>query len=521
VFRPRRPGGVVNGLRKREFLLSLKYATIEACFSVPMLNLTRSNLPFVIGFVAAVLHWEPALVGWLASVPLICHVIQPVVTYWLQRYFSLREIVLLNFAFNALPWAFISYFPFLESGTIPLLFAIVFVSSLADSVAAVAWSASMSDLVPLSIRGRYFGDRNIIFAFWNLIVLLAAGQFVDYFDNTLHAFGAVFATAAGARMIGMYYFAIMKFPASVTLRQTRQTKLAEYLAVLRDVNYLRLLLFTGVWGFCLNLAQPFYNVYVLQQLPYSVGDLTVLATIASLGGLLSLRTWGPLSDRFGNKPVMVACSLLWAVTAALSWLFAGPDRHAHLYVNYFITGFMTSGFQLCQFNLMINLVPAEKKAAYISVFFAFSNLIIAFGPVMGGEILSLLPAQIGTLLGEPLTNYHVLFVASMVLCLLSVHILQTMREPAERPLRELVRVMRHMHEFNPVLGFATLAEYMFTPRGIQRMIQSSVRTLKRQTQAVSDVGEDLVEGGLRAVKRPWLEGEQPENSKPKDPSSKE
>ncbi|HEY1170839.1 MAG TPA: MFS transporter [Verrucomicrobiae bacterium] len=512
----------MNGIRKRDFLLSLKYATIEACFSVPMLNLTRSNLPFVIGFVTAVLKWEPALVGWLASVPLICHVIQPVVTHWLQRFFSLREIVLINFAFNALPWAFISLFPFLGSEIVPLLFVIVFISSLADSVAAVAWSASMSDLVPLSIRGRYFGDRNIIFAFWNLVVLLASGQFVDHFNNTIHAFGAIFATAAGARMIGMYYFAIMKFPASVTKRQEKKTKLAEYLSVIRDLNYLKLLLFIGLWGFCLNLAQPFYSVYVLQHLPYTVGDLTVLATIASLGGLLSLRTWGPLSDRFGNKPVMVACSLLWAASAALSWLLAGPERHGHLYLNYFITGFMTSGFQLCQFNLMINLVPAEKKAAYISVFFAFSNLIIAFGPIVGGKMLSVIPEQVGTLLGEPLTSYHVLFVISMVLCLFSVHMLQALREPAERPLKELVRVMRGMHEFNPVVGFATLAEYMFTPRGVLRLVQSSVRTLKRQTNVVADVGEDLVEGSIRAVKRrasrDSLKGLKPTS---KDPNSKE
>jgi len=518
VFGPRCPAVFVNGIRKRDFLLSLKSATIEACFSVPMLNLTRANLPFVIGFVAAVLKWDPAMVGWLASVPLICHVIQPLVTTWLQRRFSLREIVLINFAFNALPWAFVSFFPFLQEERVPLLFAIVFISSLADSVAAVAWSASMSDLVPLSIRGRYFGDRNVIFAFWNLVVLLAAGQFVDHFHNTIYSFGAVFAIAAGSRMIGMYYFAIMKFPASVTTRQTSRLKLADYLFVLRDTNYLKLLLFIGLWGFSLNLGQPFYSVYILGHLPYSVGDLTVLTTIASLGGLLSLRTWGPLGDRFGNKPVMVTCSLLWAGTAALSWLFVGPERHGHLYVNYFITGFMTSGFQLCQFNLMINLVSAQKKAAYISVFFAFTNLITAMGPILGGKILTILPEQVGTLMGEPLSNYHVLLVSSLVLCLLSVHVLQTLREPAERPLRELVRVMRGMHEFNPVLGFSTLAEYMFTPRGIQRLIQQSVRTLRRQTNVMTDVGEDLVEGGLRAVKRPFQdrpeEADELKDSKP-------
>src|SRR5687768_7911415 len=43
--------------RRRDLLLSLKYSTIEACFSVPMLNLTMPNLPFVIAFVVAALHW--------------------------------------------------------------------------------------------------------------------------------------------------------------------------------------------------------------------------------------------------------------------------------------------------------------------------------------------------------------------------------------------------------------------------------------------------------------------------------
>ena len=77
-----------------------------------------------------------------------------------------------------------------------------------------------------------------------------------------------------------------------------------------------------------------------------------------------------------------------------------------------------------------------------------------------------------------------------------------MREPAERSVRELVLVMRNMREFNPVLGVATLAQFMFTPRGLSRLAHVSVRTLRRQTNAVSDVGEELVEEGWRAIKQP-------------------
>lgn len=164
---------------------------------------------------------------------------------------------------------------------------------------------------------------------------------------------------------------------------------------------------------------------------------------------------------------------------------------------------MMAGFQqLGQFNLMIKMVPPENKAHYISVYFSFTNMLIALGPVLGGVILHDLPADAGNLFGQPLTRYHVLIVGSLVLCLLSLHLLQLVREPAERPVKELVEVMRSMREFNPVLGIATLAEYMFTPRGLSRLAHFSVRTLRRQSNVMSDVGEELVGEGWRAIRQP-------------------
>ena len=48
----------MNVLRKRELLLSLKYCTIEACFSVPMLNLTLTQFPFILGFAVTAMGWQ-------------------------------------------------------------------------------------------------------------------------------------------------------------------------------------------------------------------------------------------------------------------------------------------------------------------------------------------------------------------------------------------------------------------------------------------------------------------------------
>jgi len=489
--------------RRRELLLSLKYATIEACFSVPMLNLTTGNLPFALGFAVEALHWGPGAIGFLAATPHIANFLQPPITYFLQRRLSLYRIMLFGFVMNALPWAFVATFPFWTRGRDLAIAAIVLASSAGNSVCAVAWSASMSQLVPLEIRGKYFGRRNMTFGFWTLVVVLAAGQFADWRHNTMVAFGLVYSLAAAMRLIGMYFLTRMKFPAAVTEKREDVSTLAEFLLPLRDVNYLWLVAFIGMWGFFLNLGLPFYTVYLLEELPFSIGSVTVLTTLSSLGGLMALRTWGALSDRFGNKPVLIACALLWSSNAMAFWLLAGPQRYLHLYLNYFLTGFTTAGFQLCQFNLMIKLVPTEKKSHYISVFLAVTSFITALGPLAGGRLLTWLPHRLGTFLGQPLTSYHLLFVVSLLFCMLSVNLLQGLREPAERPLLDLVRVMSNMREFNPVLGLASLAQFMFTPRRITQMARRSARTLRKQTSAVSEVGEELMGGGWRVLKQPF------------------
>lgn len=497
-------------LRHRELLLSLKYATIEACFSVPMLNLTTVNMPFAIGFAVQALGFKSAAIGLMAATPHLCNFLQPPITWFLQKFFSLYQIMIMGFVLNALPWAFIFTLPYLGYNSVVVFGLIVLVSTIANAVCAVAWSASVSQVVPLNIRGKYFGQRNMIFGFWTLVVILAAGQLVDHFDNSLEIFSWIFAIAALMRLIGLFFLTRMKFPQPVMERSKETVPMRRYFSVLKDLNYVVLLLFIGSFGFFLNLGAPFYNVYVLRELHLTMGDLTILTTLSSAGGLLSLRTWGALTDRFGNKPVLITCALLWSITGIAAWFFAAPGRHEHLFLTYFLVGYMTAGFQLCQFNLMIKLVPTETKAHYISVFFAVTSLLTAFGPIVGGKILAWLPLEMGTFLGGHLQKFHIVFVGSLILCLCSVNILQMLREPAERPWRELVGVMRGMREFNPLIGLSTLTSYVFTPRAITRLARESVRTLRRQTKDVSDVGEELMESSLRAVTRPFKDRDKEE-----------
>ncbi len=466
-----------------------------------MLNLTMPNFPFVIAFAVAALGWGPAAVGFAAAAPHLCNFVQPLVTAWLQRRFSLYQIMCLSFVFSAAPWGFVSVLPWLSAKRDIAFAAILVVAALANSLGSVSWSAAIVTIVPERISGKFFGRRNLIFGGWTLAVVLLAGYLADRGARSLTTFGWIFAAAGASRLLGLFFLTRMKFPRSVMERAPNAIGWRDIRVVFRDRNYLWLMAFIGFWGLLLNMGMPFYTVFLVDGLGSSVGEIVRLTTVASLGGLVTLRAWGALTDRFGSKPVLYVCAVVWSLVALVSWALAGPAWHLHLYANYFIVGGATAGLQLCQFNLMVKLVPPERRSAYVSAFFAATSLLTAGGPVLGGWLLEHLPKHMGDFMGQPIRNYHVVFVISMLGCLLITNLLHRVRETAAQSIEAVWQTMRTMRTFNPMLAVATVGELLLTPRGLLGLANRSIRTARRQVKVIADVGEDLVEGGQEILNR--------------------
>src|SRR5256885_3821703 len=199
--------------------------------------------------------------------------------------------------------------------------------------------------------------------------------------NSLQVFASIFAPTGSSLLIGLFFLTRMKFPAAVTEPRSRGIPLSEIRSVLRDQNYLWLCLSIGFWGLLLNMAMPFYTMFLVEQLNLGIGTVVKLTTLASLGGLLTLKGWGLLCDRFGNRPVLQVAAFIWALTALIMWSFARPGWTWHLYPGYLIVGAMTAGFQLAQFNLMVRLAPAGLRPAYVALFLAVTSLFTACGPI--------------------------------------------------------------------------------------------------------------------------------------------
>lgn len=501
----------MSRISHRELLLSLKYSTIEACFSVPMLNLTLPSFPFVIAFAVVGLQWGPTSVGAMAALPHLANLIQPLLMALLRRWFSLHQILSVSFIFNAGPWGLMGFLPWLDpSYQSPLFAAILGIATLANSVGSVAWSASISELVPPRIGGKFFGRRNLIFGFWTLLALIVVGHIADHGDNSLATFGAIFAVAGLARMIGFLFLTRMRFPASVLAPTTKPPDLAEIIEPIRNFNYLKLVFFVGVWGLLLNLSQPFYPMFLVEGAHRPVSDVGILTALGGVGGILTLKGWGWLCDRFGSKPVLYVASLTWALTGLIAWSLVGERFFWHLGLSYLIIGGATAGFQLCQFNLMLKLAPANK-APYVAVFLALTSFLTTTGPLLGSLFLRLIPDHLGVFLGQTIHDYHILFATSMIGCLLSTHLIDWIREEEAHPPEAVWHTMRRMSPFNPLLTLSTTAGILLTPGGLIGLSRNSIRQLRRHARAITHVGEKLVESTADVI-RSRID---PRNSDPK------
>ena len=507
-------------LRHRDRLLSLKYSTIEACFSVPMLNITMPSFPFVLAFAVQGLDWSASAIGLMAALPHLSNCLQPLLLAIISRRFSGYAVLLLTFSLGAIPWTLAVAFPELGPARDIVFSVILVIATCSNSIASVAWSSAISELVPERLGGRYFARRNLVFGAWTLMAVLVAGQVAEFNGNSLRVFGWIFFAAGCSRLVGLFFLTRMTFPLEVKQRRSRAIALADLLSVLRDKNYLWLCLFIGLWGLLLNAAMPFYTVFLVQHLGCGVGTVVKMTTLASLGGLVTLKGWGRLCERFGNRPVLQVCAFIWALTALIMWGFARPGWTWHLYAGYFVVGAMTAGFQLMQFNLMVRLAPAELRPAYVAVFLALSSFLTASGPVLGGQALKFLPERVGDLFGVPVLSFHLVFALSAVGCLLVTNLVQQVREPAEQPVVTVWREMKSMKTFNPMLSVLAVGELLLTPRGLFALGKRSLRTVRQQVKALEEVGEELVTGGREALafetRNPKAEGrKKPEGRNPK------
>lgn len=329
--------------------------------------------------------------------------------------------------------------------------------SACGAVAGCAWNGWMRDLVPQRCLGRFFGRRLFVMTALGAAVSYAAARLVDLSGGGSDIYALLVAGGAMVGFVGVGLLAATPEPAMPP--RLPGTRLLPLLAEpFRDVNFRRLMVFLGVWGFALNLAAPFFTVFMLQDLGLGMAVVVPLTIAGQVANLAFLKLWGRLADRLGNKPVLAVCGLLHVAVLA-GWTFVTfPEVHAAtlplLVALHVVLGVATAGVALAGSTIALKLAPAGKGTAYLAMNGMVAALGAGIAPLLGGLFADTLAAQemaftltwagTGGMLSIDtlhLRGWDFFFAGAAVVALYALHRLTLVREPGEASAAVLLRAL--------------------------------------------------------------------------------
>ncbi|ODS37077.1 MAG: MFS transporter [Candidatus Altiarchaeales archaeon WOR_SM1_86-2] len=334
------------------------------------------------------------VIGLLAAIPPLAHLIQIPAIYLVEKYRVRRAITVYAAALSRIFWLLIALIPFLfsiEAGLIFLIIALLLHSAFA-AVGGCSWNSWMHDLVPQRRLGSFFSKRMSFAMALAIPLSLAAGVFIDYWgksfvDYELYGFSILFFLGFLAGMLGVYFISTIPEP-RMALSEKKTGFFKLILQPFKDSNFKQLIMFLGSWNFAVNLAAPFFTVYMLKRLEFDMSFIIALLVLSQIMNLAFLRIWGRFSDRFSNKsvlgvsgPLFMLCILAWTFTTLPEKYFLTTPL---LIVIHIFMGISTAGVSLASGNIGLKLAPKGQATSYLAANGLINSLAAGTAPILGG-----------------------------------------------------------------------------------------------------------------------------------------
>ena len=472
VFEPR------PTLSEVEIQGGLRMLTWEGVTSMGLGSVTAGG---ILAAFALALGANNFQIGVLAAIPFITQPFQLLFVVLIERLRMRKVIAVPSFFIVQSLWILVALVPvFID---VPSAFAVsailglIAIRGFLAAATTAGYSSWIRDIVPQQIIGSFFSRRLMYGTVLAAALGLAAAFFVDFWRGQAGEENAVLGytivIALGALVLGIpgaIFMSRMPEPQMPAQTGQRLSPIAMLAAPLGDKNFRQLMRFLFTWGFALNLAVPFFAIYMLERLKMPLSEVMALTVLSQLVNILFLRVWGPLIDRLGNKAVLSVNASLY-ILVIVGWTFTTmPDRHELtmplLVVLHFLAGAAGAGISVAGGTIGMKLSPPGQATPYLAGASMAANLGAGIGPLVGGlfaDFFSVRQITVEFTWTDPggslqipavnLTGYDFLFATAFVIGLITLNTLATIREEGDAG-REVVmeELMAESREFTQAMS---------------------------------------------------------------------
>ena len=407
---------------------SRRYGVREGAFQAIMLGGGENYLSAF----ALLLHASAFQIGLLSALPQLigtwAQLLSVKALSWVRHR---KSLVLAGVAGQAFVWLPLLALPlvFPEQGPW-LLIACAVAYAAMGHFAIPAWNSLLTDLVDSNRRGMYFGHRARVMAVTSFAALCAAGLILhsaEAWEQPWMGFAVIFLAASAARGVSAAYLARID-ELAVPVTREDEFRLLAFLRREPGSNFRRFLLFSGLMHGCVLIAGPYFVVYMLRDLHFSYLEYALWLAAGVIGQFMTLKPWGRLGDRYGNKKILVATGLL---VPFLPMLYVVSANLPFLLVVNFLGGVIWAGLALGLQNFVFDAVRPEDRAKGVAIWNSVNAAGWFIGAMVGSVLAGVLPGGIALagLEVRPASNLpFVFFISGVLRLVVSLSLLRAFHE---------------------------------------------------------------------------------------------
>lgn len=292
---------------------------------------------------------------------------------------TIRRIALLLLAFV----------PLVFSGR-AAIYAVIALKVIMDGMGNLgipAWISLTAELVPLTWRGRFFGNRNMVMGIAAMLTTYVTGLFITGIGSTegyQWAMGAAFFFG----IISTFFFSQINETLSSLTQKSQNVKssytIKSLLLTLRaDRNFMIYCSYSAIWAFSLNIAAPFFSVYMVQDLKATAAFVGVTVIVSRLASLPAQKIFGGLADKWGSRKLMMVTGFIIPI---LPFLWAFTSEPWQVYPINILGGAIWAGYGIASFNFLLSVSPTEQRARYTAIYQIAVAGSAALGAALGGLV---------------------------------------------------------------------------------------------------------------------------------------
>lgn len=458
-----------DNLTEAEVERGLKQAVWDGLTTEMMVSFTSGVFLVAMALLLGATNFQ---VGLLAALPTATNIFQLISVGLVQRFNNKRLICVVCSFLARLPLVVLGLWLLLPwPRNFPVLFFFLFLYYFFGSVAGPAWNAWMKDLVPESRLGSYFSRRTRYSQLLSILLNLALALLLDLVrrheaGKQPYVYAVFFAMAGAIGIVGVYFLS------QVPERRASVSNLSIGLLFtlpMKNRNFRKLLLFNCAWVFSVNLALPFFTVFMLRTVHLPVSLIMLLTISGQLAGIFSLSLWGTFADKYSNKTIILLNAPFY-ISCIVAWCFVGIYSRMYpnlvlLFAIHIVMGFSNSGITLALTNIGLKLAPMQDSIVFLSVKNIITAFFSALAPMLGGVLadgFAKINIDVSIRLAGPgfhkiyrlvtLHEWGFLFLIGAILSLIALQLLNQVKETGEVSkdiVRRILRinVRRNMKEY--------------------------------------------------------------------------